>query len=117
MVPVLDRGGRSVPLPTWPWNQYGYGLEFDKKGRSGEYLIDFEAIAAHLEVLYGEATKRGAGIDRVIFDPAFLPLLFATSHGSFIQSHMSFLSRQAWVRHDEHYHVDFRMLCRPLRSS
>ncbi|HEU5263767.1 MAG TPA: penicillin-insensitive murein endopeptidase, partial [Gaiellaceae bacterium] len=32
-VPVVDRTGRSVPLPTGLTNRYGYAIEFDRDGR------------------------------------------------------------------------------------
>ncbi|MCG7393273.1 penicillin-insensitive murein endopeptidase [Microvirga sp. ACRRW] len=115
MVPVRNKAGRSVALPTHPLNRYGYDLEFDRRGRMKDYRIDFEAMALHLEALDRSAKKRGIGIERVIFDPAYLPLLFATSRGVYLQSEMTFMRRQAWVRHDEHYHVDFALPCKPLR--
>ena len=37
MVPVRDADGDSVPLPTWPWNRFGYDLEFTLDGR-----LDFD---------------------------------------------------------------------------
>src|SRR4051812_32209127 len=40
MVPIRDRQGKSIPLPTWPWNAYGYDFEFDKNARSGDFQID-----------------------------------------------------------------------------
>ncbi len=115
MVPVRDKAGKSVALPTSPLTRYGYDLEFDRQGRMKDYRIDFEAIALHLETLDLLAKRHGIGIERVIFDPAYLPLLFATSRGRALQSNMSFMRTQAWVRHDEHYHVDFALPCRPLR--
>jgi len=115
MVPVRDAGGTSVALPTHPTNRYGYGIEFDRDGRSGGYRIDFDAVALHLGALHRSARRRGLGIERVIFDPDYLPRLFATSRGAYLQAHIPFMQRQAWVRHDEHYHVDFALPCRPLR--
>jgi len=115
MVPVRDRSGRSVPVPTNPLNRYGYDLEFDRKGQADGYRIDFEAIALHLDALDRAARRQGIGIERVIFDPAYLPVLFATSRGGDLPSRMTFMRQQAWVRHDEHYHVDFAVACRALR--
>jgi penicillin-insensitive murein endopeptidase len=115
MVPVRDAGGKSVPLPTQPWNKYGYGVEFDSKARFGTYRIDFEAIALHLQTLHSSAMARGVRIERVIFDPAYLPLLFATKRGDYLRANISFMKHQAWVRHDDHYHVDFGLECRPYR--
>lgn len=114
MVPIRDKTGKPASLPTNPLNRYGYDLEFDRQGRMRDYRIDFEAMALHLEALDRSARKHGIGIERVIFDPAYLPMLLATSKGAYLQSQMSFMRRQAWVRHDEHYHVDFALPCRPL---
>ena len=60
MVPVLDKLGRSVPLPTTALNKFGYDIEFDKDGKFGDLTIDFEAIAEHLRQLHlgGSCTGR-----------------------------------------------------------
>jgi len=113
MVPVL-KGQKSAPLPTGPFNKFGYAIEFDAKGRYEEYAIDFEALAAHLVALHREAVAQGVAIRRVIFDPDLQPYLFATAAGAYLQEHLTFSRKHAWVRHDEHYHVDFEIACRPL---
>jgi len=46
MVPVSDKTGQSVPLPTNLLNKWGYSLEFDEKGRHEHLVIDFEALGA-----------------------------------------------------------------------
>lgn len=112
MVPVL-RGGRSVPLPTHVLNRYGYDIEFDAHGRYEDYTIDFEALGAHLVALHKAAQVHKAGIARVIFDPPLQPALLATSHGDYLRRHLALSKTRAWVRHDEHYHVDFDIPCRP----
>jgi len=114
-VPVRDAGGRAVTLPTTVANRYGYSIEFDRDGRWQEYTLDFEALAAHLIALDAAAKAHDAGIALVIFEPAWLPRLYATRHGNALRSNLRFMSRPAWVRHDEHYHVDFAVRCRPLR--
>jgi penicillin-insensitive murein endopeptidase len=113
-VPVRDRSGRSVPLPTSVTTRFGYDIEFDTTGRFEDYTIDFEAIGEHLYQLHVAATARGVGIALVILDPPYLPNLFATTRGSFLQQNLKFMKGAAWVRHDEHYHVDFAVRCRPL---
>jgi penicillin-insensitive murein endopeptidase len=113
-VPVRDRSGRSVALPTSITNRFGYDIEFDRDGRFAEYTIDFEAMAEHLYQLQVTATARGVGIALVILDPPFLPRLFATTRGPFLQQNVKFMRGAAWVRHDEHYHVDFAVPCRPI---
>lgn len=113
-VPVRNAAGQSVPVPTGPTNRYGYDLEFDANGRLGELSIDFTALAEHLFQLHAAARARGIGLALVIFDPPLLPRLFATPRGPYLQQHLPFMKGSAWVRHDEHYHVDFAVPCRPL---
>lgn len=115
-VPVRDKSGRSVPLPTGVTNRYGYDIEFDQAGRFGDYTIDFEALAEHLYQLHVAAQARGIGIALVIFDPVLLPTLFATKRGPLLRRDLPFMKGAAWVRHDEHYHVDFAVPCRPLKG-
>lgn len=116
MVPVRDAQGRSVALPSGAWNKFGYSIEFDSRGRFEELSIDFEAIAEHLYALHSAAKAKGMGVERVIFDPVFLPKLYKTKRGEFIKSNISFMKGQAWVRHDEHYHVDFSVPCKPKKG-
>ena len=112
-VPVRDQSGRSVPLPTGPANRFGYDIEFDANARYAAYAIDFPAIAEHLYQLHVAAKARGAGIALVIFDPPFIPKLFATARGPYLQQNLTFMKGRAWVRHDEHHHADFSVPCRP----
>lgn len=114
-VPVLDKNGKSVPLPTSALNKFGYSLEFDTKGKYKEYTIDFEALAAHLVELRNAADKKGIKIWRIIFDNDLQKLLFQTSTGKDLRSLMEFSTKKPWVRHDEHYHVDFIVPCKELR--
>lgn len=114
MVPVRDADGRSVPLPTSMANKFGYAIEFDSNGRQGEISIDFEAIAEHLHAIDVAARAEGIGVARVILEPAYLPKLYATPRGAYVRDHITFMRGQAWVRHDEHYHIDFAVACRPL---
>ena len=101
-------------MPTSALNKFGYGIEFDKKGNYKEYKIDYEAMATHLAALYKEAQTASIGITRVIFDPDMQPDLFKAKDGEFIKTRMTFSKNQAWVRHDEHYHVDFDIPCKPM---
>jgi penicillin-insensitive murein DD-endopeptidase len=73
--------------------------------------IDFTALSEHLHQLNLAATKNGASIALVIFDPAYLDRLFATPRGPSIRS-LPFMKGKPWVRHDEHFHVDFGIPCR-----
>ena len=107
MVPVIAKDDDSTKLPTNILNKFGYGIEFDKNGLTENYKIDFESIAKHLYQLHLAAAENGTRIERVIFDPKLQPFLFATETGSKIRSLISLSSNPSWVRHDEHYHVDF----------
>lgn len=113
-VPVMNSQGKSVRLPTSPFNKFGYGIDFDAEGRFGELAIDFEAIGEHLYQLSVASKKSGISIALVILDPPYLPKLFSTRHGAFLKQNTKFMEGAAWVRHDEHYHVDFKVPCKPM---
>lgn len=116
MVPVLDAAGRSVHLPTHALNKFGYNIEFDKNGRYKEYNIDYEAMAAHIVALHKSAKLHQAGVWRVIFDPGLQPRLHSTSQGEYLKRHVNFSKKPSWVRHDEHYHIDFALPCTPTNA-
>lgn len=113
MVPVVNEEGRSVHLPTHLLNKFGYSIEFDARGRYQEFEIDFEALAGHVVSLHKAAKERGWNLWRVIFDPELQLYLFNTKYGEYLKSNIQFSKRRSWVRHDEHYHVDFDVACRP----
>lgn len=114
MVPVVDKAGKSVPLPTSAFNKYGYEIDFDAKGNNGELTIDFEALAAHILAIKRAADVRQVKIWRVIFDPKLQPFLHTTKAWPGLEGQVKFSERRSWVRHDEHYHIDFEIPCRPL---
>jgi penicillin-insensitive murein endopeptidase len=114
-VPVVDATGRSVPLPAGPLNKFGYDIEFTPLGQFENNQIDFEAMAAHLVALQESADKNGIKIGRVIFDNDLQIRLFKTSRGKELQSLLNFSKKKPWVRHDEHYHVDFAVPCEDHR--
>jgi penicillin-insensitive murein endopeptidase len=101
-----------VPIPTGATNKFGYGIEFDAQARYEGLVIDFEAIAEHLHALHNAARKNGIGIERVIFEKAYLQRLYDTKRGAVIKSSVPFMRGEPWIRHDEHYHVDFAVPCR-----
>lgn len=111
-VPVRDRHGNSVPLPMGITNRLGYDIEFDAQARYADYRIDFSALAEHLYQLHLAAKARGAGIALVILDTPFLPRLLATPRGPYLRQNLRFMKGKPWVRHDEHYHVDFAVPCK-----
>jgi penicillin-insensitive murein DD-endopeptidase len=112
MVPVVDENGRSVRLPSNPINKFGYGIEFDNDGRFENLSIDFEAMAEHLYQLNRAAKQAGAGLNLVIFDVQYLQKLFNTKRGAYLKSSLHFMAKAPWIRHDEHYHVDFEVPCK-----
>lgn len=112
-VPVRNAQGKSVPLPTSLASRFGYDIEFNAEAKYGEYGIDFPAIAEHLYQLDVAAKARGVGIALVIFDAPFLPKLFATHRGAYLRQNLTFMKGKPWIRHDEHYHVDFSLPCKP----
>ena len=114
MVPVLDDDGKSVELPTHVLNKWGYALEFDERGKLDELKIDYEAIAQHLYQLHSIAIEKGFEIWRVIFDPTLQKRLKATSRWGYLSENLQFSTKRSWVRHDEHYHVDFSIPCEPV---
>jgi penicillin-insensitive murein endopeptidase len=111
---VRNADGGSVPLPSSVASRFGYDIEFDANGQYQQYGIDFAALAEHLYQLHVAATARGTGIAQVIFDAPYLPKLFATVRGPYLRKNLRFMKGKPWVRHDEHYHVDFAVPCKPL---
>lgn len=116
MVPVLDRQGKPAQLPLSASNQFGYAIDFDRQGQWTDWQVDFDALAVHLKSLHQTALTHGIAIKRVFLAPDLQPLLLATEHGPYLQQHINFNDRQAWVRHDDHYHVDFAIDCEPMGS-
>lgn len=114
MVPVIDKNGTSVHLPTHALNKYGYNINFDRSGRYDKYQIDYEALGAHLVALHKSARQHGIEIWRVLFDPQLQPFLYKTSYADYIKMNITIPAKRSWVRHDEHYHVDFQLECKPM---
>ena len=107
-VPIRDPQGRPLTLSTWPWNRFGYDVEFDRSGRVGQWVIDFDGLAELLGELRVEASKHRLRLGRIILTPEYLPLLINTEHGALLEPLREvFLKTPAWVRHDEHVHVEF----------
>jgi penicillin-insensitive murein endopeptidase len=110
-VPVRTLDGQVSELPTSAFNQFGYAVKFDSAGRAGSHKIDFEAMGQHLLALDRAARVQGISIRRVIFDVGLQPKLAASPAGAQAMRRLAFNKQQAWVRHDEHYHVDFAVPC------
>ena len=112
MTPVTNSKGESVHLSTHPFNQFGYEIEFDKNGKYDDFSIDYEAMSAHIVELHKETKKPGYDLWRVIFDPELQPELFKTKYADYLKKNIQFSKKPSWVRHDEHYHIDFAIPCR-----
>jgi len=111
MVPVITPEGKSVHLSTHPFNKFGYNIEFDEAGRYDELTIDYVALAAHIVEIHKTAKARGHDLWRIIFDPKLQPNLFKTEYGNYLKDNIQFSKKPSWVRHDEHYHIDFAIPC------
>ncbi len=111
MTPVINRNGKSTHLPTNSLNRWGYNIEFDRTGKYKKLKIDYTAMAAHIVSLHQQAKILGFDLWRVIFAPELQPYLFKTQYSEYLKKHIQFSKKKSWVRHDEHYHVDFRVPC------
>lgn len=115
MVPVTDKAGNSISLPTNAFNKYGYAIDFDAEGRKDDLLIDFELMATHILAIKHAADAKQVKIWRIIFDPKLQPFLHKTTAWPALAGRVKFSKRRSWVRHDEHYHIDFDVPCKPLK--
>jgi penicillin-insensitive murein DD-endopeptidase len=113
-VPVRTLDGRVSELPTSPFTGFGYLVRFDATGKSqsGTLMLDFETMGKHLLALDKAARARGIRVRNVIFKVGLQPKLRETKSGALAMSRLSFNGRDAWVPHDEHYHIDFDVPCR-----
>lgn len=106
-VPI--KNGKTIT--TNIFNRYGYDAEFDENGIGEDGAIDFEAIREHLKMLQSEATRRGGRVARVFFAPDLQDNLFPNAGVGHKFEGMTFNKKPSWVRHDDHYHVDFAFPC------
>ncbi len=113
MVPVINEHGESVALPTSVLNKWGYDLEFDDEGNLDDLTIDFDALAEHIFQLHRAAKNNGVDVWRVILAPELQPHLRNSNRWPYLEKNIEFSTKRSWVRHDEHYHVDFDFPCEP----
>jgi penicillin-insensitive murein endopeptidase len=85
--------------------------EFGTDARSGDSRIDFDALALHLGALAEAAREERVSIARVIFDPPYQPVLRRAASWKGLDAAVPLSPSASWVRHDEHYHVDFAVPC------
>ena len=112
MTPMVSSSDASTHLPTHPLNKFGYNIELDSKGNYDDLKTDFIALAAHIVELDKAAKRKDYKLWRVIYDPKLQPYLFATEYGDYLRNNVQFSKKRSWVRHDEHYHVDFEIPCK-----
>ena len=112
MTPVR-RGRERATLPTGLLHGFGYATDFDADGngigRIDHLRIDFDALASHLYHLDRAARANGLRIRRVILAPDLQDDLTATEMGRRYAGRLAFSRKPSWVRHDDHYHVDFEL--------
>lgn len=108
-MPVLDAEGSPASLPTPPWRRFGYALEFDADGRGEGLSIDFAALAELLVVLQRAAVRHGLDVARIIIAPEYIDRVLAAGGSRLALLADRFTRTPAWVRHDEHLHLDFRL--------
>lgn len=108
MIPIRDNGA-STPLPTWPWNKWGYNLVFSDSGKLNDWVIDFDALVAHLHALDKAAKEHGLKIEKIILEPPLHDEVFKAKDGKKLKR-LPWMEKAAWVRHDNHYHVDFKVV-------
>ena len=109
MVPLAD----GAAFPASIWNRFGYDEAFDAEGRGDAGRIDFPAINRHLDLLDRFSRESGGRVQRVIFAPDLQDNLFGAPGGAELRARMRFSTKPSWVRHDDHYHVDFSFPCEP----
>ena len=109
-MPVRDGGGQWVLMPTAPWQKFGYSLDFDAQGRGSGLSIDFPCLGEMLLTLDREAQRHGLVVERIIVAPEYVDRVLGTRRSEMAGLAVRFMRRPAWVRHDEHVHVDFRVV-------
>ena len=110
-MPVVNEGGVPQKLPISFLNKFGYGLEFDRRGKLDDWTIDWKAVADHLLALRDAAHAHGVRVQRIIITPVFHERLFQVAPEVRRLAPL-FMKKEAWVRHDEHYHVDLEIPAR-----
>lgn len=105
-VPVTSEDGSPQQVPISDSNRYGYGVEFDEDGRVRNLQIDWPAVTEHLFALEAAGKDEGVRIKKILMAPGLRRRLIAVD-GRARHFETRFNRRGVWVRHDEHYHVDF----------
>jgi penicillin-insensitive murein endopeptidase len=109
-MPVRDADSRPALMPTAPWNKFGYSLEFDRIGRGEGLAIDFGSVAELLVEVHRQAGLHGLAVERIIVAPEYVDRVLSARAPGVGQLEPLFLRKPAWVRHDEHLHLEFRVV-------
>ena len=104
IVPV--EGGAGL-LPCRIWNGLCYGLHTDAQGDFGASRVDFEALVALIDTIARHAPRHGLRLRLVILAPDLQDDLARAPGGRALFGRVPFSSKGAWVRHDNHVHLDF----------
>lgn len=115
-VPVVNATGEPSSVPVEVGNKFGYGVEFDAKGVHDDLTIDWVALTDHLLALEAAGAAHRTTISRIILAPELRKVLVRKDPRA-KRFASRFSKRKSWVRHDEHYHIDFDIpaqLKRPL---
>lgn len=96
-------------VSCWAWNRLCYGLEFDERGAGAAGQVDFAGLATMLAEIERAARAHDLRLARTILAPEYVALVEASARGAELPRRVrrSFMRRPAWVRHDEHVHLDF----------
>jgi penicillin-insensitive murein endopeptidase len=94
-----------------------YLLNFDAAGRltmNKDVVIDFETMGKHLIALDDAARKNGMTISKVILKIDLKDEFYNTKSGKEVKRRGIYLARNLSETlnkvHDDHYHVDFRII-------
>lgn len=119
IVPVINKKtNKPDVLPSWIFNKFGYGIEFDSQGENETYVIDYSTLAKMILAIYKASLKYQAPIAKIIFAPELRIHLLQTDAGRMLKKEkIEFSKNPAWVRHDDHIHIEFLINCLPLKNN
>lgn len=109
LMPLRSSSGARMLMPTNAWQKFGYSMEFDAEGRAEGMAIDFASLAEFLAELKRQAPAHGLTIERIIVAPEYVDRVLSAGGRDLGSLSGLFMRRPAWVRHDEHVHVDFKV--------
>lgn len=134
-IPLKRSDGSPANLDSSFWNLWGYCWSLDGRGKvrglaweakavdfpvigsirpcptlsiDSEETVDFEAVAQLLTALERAARAKGGSIRTVIVAPEYVADILKTETGTRLGvTAKALVQRPAWIRHDDHIHVDF----------